>query len=298
MDDNALLIPVYLNQRIVFDLIAMLQGGISTVTTVTKIETSRDESAERVKASFGLSNALSTLLKIGLSGEKASSSAEDSSQHTSEERVHTPASLFYLLRSVLLEKGHAIKDGESLSIVPGNLLEFEASLRRNPIIETIDAMAGVMNMFQAFGKPEKAGNKQKHKHKKGIDENERIRKQMVTFTENLKVGDFIDLITEKLKSGHKAILTLEKKFLNDPTMSDLIDGKFKVLGKVIRCIDDDNESISLLRKADMSIMPPNILEQMFTTLSSLSETEGFNIPKLEWEITGPVIQVIPISIFA
>ena len=29
--NRKLLIPVYLNQRIVFDLIAMLQGGISTV---------------------------------------------------------------------------------------------------------------------------------------------------------------------------------------------------------------------------------------------------------------------------
>jgi hypothetical protein len=32
---NNLIIPAYLNQRIVFDLIAMLQDGLSTVTRIT-----------------------------------------------------------------------------------------------------------------------------------------------------------------------------------------------------------------------------------------------------------------------
>ena len=33
-----LIVPVYLNQRLVFDLLAMLQGGISTVTAINKTE--------------------------------------------------------------------------------------------------------------------------------------------------------------------------------------------------------------------------------------------------------------------
>ena len=38
--ENELIIPVYLNQRIVFDMIAMLQGGIATVTRITSTESS------------------------------------------------------------------------------------------------------------------------------------------------------------------------------------------------------------------------------------------------------------------
>ena len=34
MHDPDLIIPVYLNQRVVFDLVAMLQDGIATVTKV------------------------------------------------------------------------------------------------------------------------------------------------------------------------------------------------------------------------------------------------------------------------
>lgn len=81
-------------------------------------------------------------------------------------------------------------------------------------------------------------------------------------------------------------------------MSDLIDGKFKVLGKVIRSINDETDSMSLIRKSAMSKMPSSVLTRMFSKLGELTDTQGFNIPKLEWEVKAPVIQVIPISIFA
>jgi len=295
MSEGQLIIPVYLNQRIVFDLIAMLRGGISTVTTVTKIDSSREDRVGKAKASFGLSNALSALLKINLSGEKSITSEEDSSQETSEERVHTPASLFYTLRKILFEKNLIKIDAESLKIQPGDLIEFEAVLTRNPIIETIEAMAELMDLATVFTEPHKGG---KGKQKSETDEYKKIKKQMLSFIDTLKAGESIDLTTDILKSGYHTVLTLEIQYLNDPTMSDLIDGKFKVLGKVIKTIEDESESISLIRKTAMSKMPSPLLKQMFDTLSELSHKKNFNIPELKWEVKGPVIQVIPISIFA
>lgn len=121
---------------------------------------------------------------------------------------------------------------------------------------------------------------------------------MVSFTNSLKAGDSIDLTSDNLNSGYQAVLTLEIQYLNDPMMSDLIDGRFNVLGKVIRTIDNDVESISLIRKTAMSKMPSPILMQFFNALSTLGKDQGFNIPELKWEVKGPVIQVIPIAIFA
>jgi len=71
--DN-LIVPVYLNQRLVFDLLAMLQGGISTVTTIAKSEDVTSDKTQKISASLGLSQALSLLMKIDLSGEKTTSS--------------------------------------------------------------------------------------------------------------------------------------------------------------------------------------------------------------------------------
>jgi hypothetical protein len=81
-------------------------------------------------------------------------------------------------------------------------------------------------------------------------------------------------------------------------MSDLVDGQFNVLGKVIRVIDNDQDSINLIRKTPVSAMPEKIMSQAFSSLSALSTEQGFKIPPLELEIKGPVIHILPIAIFA
>jgi len=66
-----LILPVYLNQRLAFDLVAMLQGGIATVTRVSEAERETERSSAEVAGGFGLSQALSSLLKVNLSGNLA-----------------------------------------------------------------------------------------------------------------------------------------------------------------------------------------------------------------------------------
>lgn len=56
-----LVIPVYLNQRFVFDLVAMLRGGIATVTRVSESERDVDKVSGEVGGAFGLSQALASV---------------------------------------------------------------------------------------------------------------------------------------------------------------------------------------------------------------------------------------------
>jgi len=92
-----LIVPVYLNQRLVFDLVAMTQNGIATVTQVSQSQESSSSQSGSISSSFGLSEAFSTLLKIDLSGQKSSASEDGASISSSEERVHTPSSLFFFI---------------------------------------------------------------------------------------------------------------------------------------------------------------------------------------------------------
>lgn len=79
-------------------------------------------------------------------------------------------------------------------------------------------------------------------------------------------------------------------------MSDIVDGQFTAIGKIVRVIDkEDERSISLLRKTALSMMPQETLRELF---EGLSEIEEFQIPDLEWNIKGPIVQIIPIAIFA
>lgn len=290
---DRLIVPVYLNQKLVFDLLAMLQGGISTVTTVTESSSNTNTDGEKVSAGFGLSEAFSTLLKIDLSGSKEKTAGKEETNTSSQERVHTPASLFFQLRNILLEKGYLKETNEDLPQA-GDFVEFEGFLKRNPIVETIDSLAEMMDIAEAFeDKPQ-----QKKGSRNQTSENQKIKQQMVKFSDALKAGSTIDLSSSSLKAGYTAVVTVETCFLNDPLMSDLVDGQFKIIGKVIKSVNDSSDSINLLRKTALSKMPSALMLEALGHLGSLGSEQGFDIPDLKLEIEGPAIQVLPIAIYA
>lgn len=292
--DN-LIVPVYLNQRIVFDMIAMLQGGIATVTNITMIDQSKDDINAKAGVSFGLSEALSSLLKIKLSGDVSGSSEESAEKKVDEERIHTPASLFFTLRNLLYEKEILKEDEEKFEPNPGDIVEFETTLKRNPIIETMDSFVELIDLATIFSEePQKSGKGKKS----GTSENQKIKNQISSFSESLKSGNSIDLTTGELKCKYKTVVTIEIQYLNDPLMSDLVDGTFHVVGKIIRVVPEESDSINLIRKTAMSKMPTSALSKVFSGLSALTVEQGFDLPDLTWEIKGPVIQIIPIAIFS
>lgn len=295
INKNGLIIPVYLNQRIVFDIIAMLKGGISTVTRVARIETDAKSDQRRYGAEFGLSKALSSLLRINVSGERDVKKEGGSEMKLDQEKVHTPASLFQNLRQILLDKEALSIMDESFSPQHHQLIEFTASLQRNPLIQTMDSFISIMEMAIMFESDTQPGKSKKQT----LDQNKKIKKQMENFLEKLKSGDTVDIVTNVLPCKYRAVITLETEYLNDPTMSDLVEGQFKTLGKVIRVIEEGtDDTISLIRKTSLSMMPESILENMMDGFLQLSANQGFKIPEMEWKLKGPVIQIIPIAIFA
>lgn len=293
--ENDLILSVYLNQRAVFDLMAMLQGGIATVTNITETESQTSNKTEEVKAGFGLSNAFSSLLKIDLSGSKKTGDTAVENRQYGEERVHTPSSLFFSLRRILIERELLKKDSEGYTPKPGDIFEFEAELQRNPVIEIMDSVAEMMKLADAFQEPPK---NQKGKNKSQPSENIAILKQVQKLSDSLKAGGTIDLTTTQIQSKYNTVVTIEERYLNDPLMADLVDGKFRVLGKIVKSSENGEAPISLLRKTALSKMPKNLMDEAFGELKNVISQEGFEFPKLSWDVEAPVIQVIPIAIFA
>ena len=148
-----------------------------------------------------------------------------------------------------------------------------------------------LHLIKAFeGKPQKGNNKKN-------DEMSTIKNQIASLLSSLKGGDTMDLTTPPLLSSHRAVISIETKNLNDPTMSDLVDGTFRVVGKVTRCVKVGKGSISLNRKSAFNRLPSSVLEQFKIAFQAPELTE-MDLPELEWEINGPAIQVLPIAIFA
>ena len=207
-----------------------------------------------------------------------------------EERIHTPASLFYRLRNQLHAEEQLIVLSDSIIPREHDLVEFEAAMVRNPLVHTMDSFASLMDMALLFD--DSTGGKS-HQKNQGKKDNERIFKQITGFREKLTSGDTVDLVAEKIAGNHRAIVTVETEYLNDSTMADLVDGKFTVVGKVIRTVTE-GESISLIRKSALTMMPKSLLESMMSSLSQVSQ----NLPDLNVELTGPAFQIIPVAIFA
>lgn len=296
-NNKDLLVPVYLNQRLVFDLIAMLQDGISQVVRVTSNATDAEDSSKQTIGTFGLGSALSSLLKVNLSSTGTQEQKSTTAIERSEDRVHTPASLLFKLHRMLSDRSYINIVNESTAPQHSEIVEFSTTLRRNSLLLAIDTLAGVTEISEVFSN-NNTQSQSSGKRQKLAPSGNSVIIQMRKFREQLVTGGTIDMVSDVLPGGYRSLVTLESEFLRDPTMSDLVDGRFRVIGKVIRVINDNSDAISLIRKTHLGAMPIELIKNAFSHLDSLIDNDQWRLPKMEWDIKGPVFQIIPIAIYA
>lgn len=296
-------IALYLNQRLTFDLLAVLRGGFARFSTVQT--TSSDATGSNLSggAQLGISNAFA-LLGVNLGGQASRHKESERTESHTEEIIHTPASLFAQLRTDLRDRDlvHDLTPSSQLQdFQAGAFIEFQATLRRSPILdmlETFSALLPIVDMndsnstssAQSSGKRKNRGANvpagRRGKNSELADQMELI-KSVATSAGSL---DFIaELCT------HRLVLTIEKDYFIDPSMNDIIDGTFRVFGKITRVVLDKNQSISLLRKTAIGKFIA-IETAMEKGMQGLQES-GFT-GATETEVHGPTMQVIPIAIFS
>lgn len=97
-----------LNQQIVFDLLAILEDGFSRFRAVKSQSVDSESKTSDVGGSISASN-LFSLLGVSLSGKLGKTLKTDQKQEYTEERVHTPTSLFSKLKAALQEQSFDTK---------------------------------------------------------------------------------------------------------------------------------------------------------------------------------------------
>ena len=76
---------------------------------------------------------------------------------------------------------------------------------------------------------------------------------------------------------------------------EIVDGKFKVLGKVAK-VCEQNEKIDLLRNTSFSIFKESLLGEMLSGFNADSN-QDMNLGELETTVQGPALLIIPIAIY-
>jgi hypothetical protein len=103
MNDKKLNIPIYLNQKIVFDMLATIEDGFSQFSTIQTSSEKSSASGGEASAEIGFSNVFA-LLGINFKGGLKKEDDSKGSETVSQQKVHTPVSLFQKLRDYLDEE--------------------------------------------------------------------------------------------------------------------------------------------------------------------------------------------------
>lgn len=291
---DQLIIPIYINEKIVLDMLAILDDGFSMVSQVNYSEHAENKSEQSAGLNAGTSaSLLSRLLKIDISAEASHEGSKRSDNSLSKEKVHTNVSLLSKFRTYLVEDGILKTDFSIADVAIGDFIEVEGELQKNPLINCLDIFADVFRLADVFAEKPQLGEKTKAKNQKQ-QESETL-KQIKALTGDLKHSGTIDFILTD--SACTAVLSAQEQYLANDNVSEMIGGRFKVLGKVIAICKSEEGSIDLLRKTTLSILPENMLDELFSGFQG-EEFKQYHLPELITKIAGPAVMVIPVAIYA
>lgn len=283
LDSEKLTIPIYLNTKIVFDMLATIEDGFSEIKNVQISSEVGKETA--VSADIGSGNVFAWL-NFGASANRKNNNQQSSV--TTEQRTHTTVSLFQKLRSIL-EENKLIK-GDSDTIVEGDFIELQGTLKTNPLIDFLTNMQELMRLATVFD--EKGGNKSKARK---MMENQKLNSQIEALINGLRVDGKMDIIC-KTESKNVVVNTDANYFLNK-SMSEITDGNYKILGKVTKICLENEEGISLLRNTAFSKLKIDKMTEFQELFNSAELKPFFGNENVTSVIEGPAMMVISIAIY-
>ena len=294
MKADQLMVPVYINEKIVLDMLAIIEDGFSTVSQVSYNEHKENSNVQKLESGVSTSaNILSKLLKIDLKGEVSHSGNSGENKSVAKEKVHTNVSLLSRFRTFLVNE-KILKSGfDTANIKIGDFIEVEGELQKNPLINYLDIFLDLFRMVDIFTEKPQLGSKTQTKAQKQ-QENE-IVTQIKSFADELKHSGTIDFILSD--DVGTVVLSAQEQYLSNDNISEILGGHFKVLGKVIAICKDETENVDLLRKTTLSIFPIDQITEIFSGFQN-SGIKQFNLPELKTQIPGPAVIVIPVAIYA
>lgn len=291
---DRLIVPVYINEKIVLDMLAIIEDGFSMVSQINYTEHKENNSIQKAEAGVSTSaTILSKFLKINMAGEVNHSGSNGENESISKEKVHTNVSLLSKFRGFLVDNKLLKSDFEVSKIEVGDFIEVEGELQKNPLINYMELLIDLFRMADIFVDAPQLGNKTQANNQKRQDN--KTLGQIKSFANELKHSGTIDFVLSDQKGT--AVLSAQEQYLANDNVSEIIGGRFKVLGKVIYVCKDGTEEIDLLRKTTLSIISEELLSEMFLGFKN-DDLKQFNLPELKTKINGPAVIVIPIAIYA
>lgn len=263
-------------------MLATIEDGFADVKNV---QTSKNKNqVNDVETNIGTNN-LFALLNIGVRGNHKGTS--DNGETIIEERTHTPVSLFQQLKEQLENAKFINRDIDNLNI--GDFVEVQGTLKNNPVIDMLSGFKEIINLANLF-----TDSKPKKNKKEDVLTDDKINSQIDGLINGLQADGKKDIICEADKIN--IILPTDENYFLNNNMSEVTDGNYKVLGKVIKVCMDDGE-ISLLRNTVFSKLQLDKMKEFQEFFSDPSLAQFVGEGGIKTVISAPFIMVIPIAIY-
>ena len=213
IEKKRLTIPIYLNTKIVFDMLATIEDGFSEVKN---IQTSTNKNRQDgVEANVGTSN-LFAFLNIGVKSNRIVDTGNG--ETIVEEKTHTPVSLFQKLKAQLDD--NQLINRDILKLCIGDFVEIQGTLKMNPVIEMLSSLKEFIALANLFS--DNKSQKNQSKRDKLMTDN-RFNAQIDGLIKGLQIDGKKDIICEA-DSVSVVLPTDESYFLNN-NMNEVTDGK-------------------------------------------------------------------------
>lgn len=289
--DYVLPITTYLNQKIVFDLLAVIEDGFAQVTNLNISTTNSNMTKGNIDGETGFDlYGIKTKIKAAFGKEKSSKDEKVSS----EERVHTPTSLFSKLVSFLDEKELIIdilSKNDLDQLKTSSFVRFKSKLEMNPLVSILDSIEQIGILAVSFQENKKSSKKQNDQ-----DIINQVKKMKQSLTDN----QMIDLICNiNTQENLKAVVPIYLDYLVHNNMNEIIDGYYTVVGKVVKVVKDSNDNINLFRNTGFKLFKQKTLENLFSNMKNGVDGQfELELPDIQSKISAPSLLVIPIAVFS
>jgi len=288
-------VPVYLDTRRVYDLLAEVDDGFYHLEMVKVTTQEADSLGVKSQGHAGLSNLLASFVNVGFEVEGGAQAHNESGQEITRQRIHTPTSLFAKARQRLLEREivqRILADQDLRECTQGSFVEFKVILQLNPYLRRLQRFLQYEELNAGFNAIE-SPNSDKSEMELRAQLNQATRALVKKTIEGLRQSDYVEIIGFLRDTNIRVVAAANLKYFIDDYQTQINDGEFTIFGKVIKVLSSEGEKIDLLRNTPLGHNEIDLLEGHIKIL----EDAGVEFPEVVTEIKPPAIQVFPIAIF-
>jgi hypothetical protein len=259
-----LLYPFYLDSDMSMAFAAAITGGVSL----------EEEQVDRLSDTSRAVRALRGNLKVWRAGEigggRESTNESGAASESRSIRRHTDASIFITLYDELRRTGNLVVNPGFEELKVGSLVALDmgpavAPLRRvlDQIRRLLDLMAPMLGL-EVAGETRVGGGQQRNKQRQvresdperseALKSYQLLKSLFEALSDDLKQSGMVDIVVDR-GDLPAAVLTLDRRFVSEPTLELLHTSRFTVVGKISQIWPEQGEFVNMYRRSVLSLVP-------------------------------------------